>query len=75
VFKALLLLDCDCCRTLFPHSPIVALDTTAWTVHGQRLEALAEGAGWTVFNTMEQQICPKCSAQYWQQLEQQAGLA
>lgn len=75
MFKALLLLDCDWCRTLFPHSQTVALDTTAWTVHGQRLEQLAEGVGWLIFNTMEQQICPRCSTQYWKQLEQQAGLS
>ncbi len=75
MFKALLLLDCDWCRTLFPHSRTVALDTTAWRVHGQHLEALAEHAGWLVFNSMEQQICPDCADQYCKELEQQATLA
>lgn len=72
MYKALLLLDCDWCRTLFPHSRTVALETTAWTIHGQRLEAMAENAGWTIFNSMEQQICPKCSDRYFAELQQQS---
>jgi len=58
--RVFLLIDCDSCRQLYPHSLFASEDTSAWEVHGNNLLEMAERDGWAGSSCRNYQYCPTC---------------
>lgn len=61
MIKAILLLDCDNCRTLFVQSRLVSNDQSALVIHGENLLRQAEAEGWSATIDRNTHFCESCA--------------
>jgi hypothetical protein len=60
MLKVSLIIDCDGCRLLFPFSPFVSDDISAWQLHAGTLTEMAQEHGWETSDCGNFHYCSSC---------------